>query len=61
MESVRGGGSDKKKTKNKKQTNKKQQKKKKKETNTLLQRPVQWNQALLDYNDISFRDIKFVK
>ena len=30
-------------------------------TTTLLQRPVQWNQTLLDYNDISFHDIKFVK
>ena len=29
-------------------------------TTTLLQRPVQWNQALLDYNDISLHDIKFV-
>ena len=30
-------------------------------TTTLLQRPVQWNQALLGYNDVSFHDIKFVK
>ena len=26
-------------------------------TSTLLQRPVQLNQALFDYNDISFHDI----
>ena len=25
-----------------------------------LQRPVQWSQASLDYNDIYFHDIKFV-
>ena len=30
------------------------------ETTTPLQWPVRWNQALLDYNDISFHDIKFV-
>ena len=29
-------------------------------TSTLLQRPVQLNQALFDYNDISFHDIKFI-
>ena len=29
-------------------------------TTTLLQWPIQWNQALLDYNDISFHEIKFV-
>ena len=28
-------------------------------TTTLLQRPAQWKQAEIDYNDISFHDIKY--